>query len=93
MFRPPIIGIVLAFAFARDLDILAAGEEVASSLGMEVERAKRILLVNSALLTGSAVALSGALDARSGLRGLERGEHFAQDHQVLARADHQDSDP
>jgi iron complex transport system permease protein len=56
-----VIGIVLALAFARDLDILAAGEEVASSLGMEVERAKRTLLVNSALLTGTAVALSGAI--------------------------------
>jgi iron complex transport system permease protein len=54
-------GIVLALAYARDLDILAAGEEVASSLGMEVERAKRTLLVNSALLTGTAVALSGAI--------------------------------
>jgi iron complex transport system permease protein len=56
-----VIGIVLALAFARDLDLLAAGEEVASSLGMEVERAKRALLVNSALLTGTAVALSGAI--------------------------------
>jgi len=55
------IGIVLALAFARDLDILAAGEEVASSLGVEVERAKRVLLINAALLTGAAVALSGAI--------------------------------
>jgi iron complex transport system permease protein len=54
-------GIVLALAFARDLDILAAGEEVASSLGVEVEKAKRVLLVNAALLTGAAVALSGAI--------------------------------
>ncbi len=56
-----VVGILLALAFARDLDILAAGEEVASSLGVEVERAKRILLINSALLTGAAVALSGAI--------------------------------
>jgi iron complex transport system permease protein len=55
------VGILLAFAFARDLDILAAGEEVASSLGVEVERTKRVLLVNAALLTGAAVALSGAI--------------------------------
>jgi len=54
-------GLVLAFAYARDLDILAAGEEVASSLGVEVERVKRALLINAALLTGTAVALSGAI--------------------------------
>ena len=45
----------------RDLDILAAGEEVASSLRVEVERAKRTFLINAALLTGTAVALSGAI--------------------------------
>ncbi len=56
-----VIGIALALAFARDLDILAAGEEVASTLGVEVERSKRVLLVNAALLTGGAVALSGAI--------------------------------
>jgi iron complex transport system permease protein len=55
------VGILLALAFARDLDILAGGEEVASSLGVEVERTKRVLLVNAALLTGAAVALSGAI--------------------------------
>jgi iron complex transport system permease protein len=56
-----LVGILLALVFARDLDILAAGEEVASSLGVEVERSKRVLLVNAALLTGTAVALSGAI--------------------------------
>ena len=54
-------GLVLAFSYARDLDILAAGEEVASSLRVEVERAKRTFLINAALLTGTAVALSGAI--------------------------------
>ena len=54
-------GLVLAFSYARDLDILAAGEEVASSLRVEVERAKRTLLINAALLAGTAVALSGAI--------------------------------
>jgi iron complex transport system permease protein len=52
------VGILLALAFARDLDILAASEQVASSLNVEVERSKRVLLVNAALLTGGAVALS-----------------------------------
>jgi iron complex transport system permease protein len=55
------LGLVLAFAYARDLDILSAGEDVAISLGVEVERVKRILLIDAALLTGTAVALSGAI--------------------------------
>lgn len=55
------VGLAIGFAYARDLDILAAGEEVANSLGVEVERVKRTLLINAALLTGTAVALSGAI--------------------------------
>lgn len=55
------VGLAVAFAYSRDLDILAAGEEVASSLGVDVERAKRVLLIDAALLTGTAVALSGAI--------------------------------
>lgn len=55
------LGLAVAFAYSRDLDILAAGEEVASSLGVDVERAKRVLLIDAALLTGTAVALSGAI--------------------------------
>lgn len=55
-------GLVLAAVFARDLDIPPAGEEVASSLGVEVERVKRTLLINAALLTDTAVALSGAIE-------------------------------
>jgi iron complex transport system permease protein len=56
-----LVGLMVAFAYSRDLDILAGGEEVASSLGVDVERAKRIVLIDAALLTGAAVALSGAI--------------------------------
>jgi iron complex transport system permease protein len=56
-----VVGVIVSLAYSRDLDILAGGEEVATSLGVDVERAKRIVLIDSALLTGAAVALSGAI--------------------------------
>jgi iron complex transport system permease protein len=56
-----VVGLIVALAYSRDLDILAGGEEVATSLGVDVERAKRIVLIDAALLTGTGVALSGAI--------------------------------
>jgi iron complex transport system permease protein len=56
-----VVGVIVSLAYSRDLDILAGGEEVATSLGVDVERAKRVVLIDSALLTGAAVALSGAI--------------------------------
>ena len=52
---------MVASSFSRDLDILLTGEETASSLGVNVERLKKILLLISALLTGAAVAVSGVI--------------------------------
>jgi iron complex transport system permease protein len=54
-----IIGLAVSLYFARDLDLFLSGEDTAASLGVEVERVKRAVLVTSALLTGSAVAVSG----------------------------------
>ncbi len=56
-----VVGCVVAAWFARDLDLLLEGEEVASSLGVDVERAKRAVLWSAAILTGSAVAVSGVV--------------------------------
>ncbi|MGH8575451.1 MAG: FecCD family ABC transporter permease [Gammaproteobacteria bacterium] len=58
-------GIALAagvtMLYARDLDLLLAGEETALSLGVEVRRVKRMVLASAALLTGTAVAVSGVI--------------------------------
>jgi iron complex transport system permease protein len=54
-----IIGLCVSLYFTRDLDLFLTGEDTAASLGVEVERVKRAVLVTSALLTGSAVAVSG----------------------------------
>lgn len=56
-----VIGLAIALAYGRELDLLSAGEETALALGVELERTKRILLVNTALLTGAAVAVSGVV--------------------------------
>lgn len=46
---------------ARDLDLLSLGEEPASHLGSDVERAKRQVVAATALLTAAAVAVSGMI--------------------------------
>ena len=56
-----VVGCMVAAWFARDLDLLLEGEEVAASLGVDIERAKRAVLWSAALLTGSAVAVSGVV--------------------------------
>jgi iron complex transport system permease protein len=52
-------GIMLTALFSRHLNAFALGEDGASYLGVSVEKDKVILLVTGALLTASAVALSG----------------------------------
>jgi len=54
-------GILISIFYTRELDLLLAGEEIALSLGVEVEQTKRILLTVTALLTGAAVAVSGVV--------------------------------
>jgi iron complex transport system permease protein len=46
---------------ARALNLLTVGEDSAQSLGVDVERVKRSLLVTTALLTGAVVSVSGLI--------------------------------
>ncbi len=48
-------------SISRSLDALLIGEEPARSLGIKVESIKKLLIVISALVTGTLVALSGAI--------------------------------
>jgi iron complex transport system permease protein len=52
---------VLLLAYARDLNVLLLGEEDAHTLGIEVERTKRVLLAASSVVTAAAVAVSGVI--------------------------------
>ncbi len=52
---------LLLVAYTRDLNVLLLGENEAHSLGIEIERTKRILLAVSSILTAAAVAVSGVI--------------------------------
>jgi iron complex transport system permease protein len=54
-----LVGIALSYFFARDLNMLALGEENAQHLGVNVERVKKTLLILASLVTAAAVSLSG----------------------------------
>lgn len=54
-----LIGITLSYFYARDLNLLALGEETAHNLGVNVERTKKVLLILASLVTAAAVSLSG----------------------------------
>jgi iron complex transport system permease protein len=54
-----LLGMALLFLFARELNLFALGEESAHSLGMHVERTKRIILAITSVLTGMAISISG----------------------------------
>ncbi len=59
---PPVMaGFAILSGFAKELDLLATGEEHAHSSGVSVEWAKRILIALAALMTGAAVAVSGTI--------------------------------
>lgn len=56
-----VLGVGVLVSQARSLNLLTLGEEAARSLGVEVERVKRVIFAASALLTGSVVAFSGLI--------------------------------
>ncbi|WP_435185279.1 vitamin B12 ABC transporter permease BtuC [Halobellus sp. EA9] len=56
---PPLF--VLLLVYARDLNVLLLGEEDAHTLGIDVERTKRVLLAASSVVTAAAVAVTGVI--------------------------------
>ena len=56
-----IIGTIVIYLYARDLNILVLGEEQAQHLGVELEKVKKILLAAGALITAAAVSISGLI--------------------------------
>lgn len=55
------VGVACGIVFARALDAFAFGEEVARSIGVEVERFKIGALALAALLTAASVSVSGII--------------------------------
>jgi len=56
-----IVGLAAMLVLARPLDAMLVGEEPAQSLGIPVETLKRGLIVLATLVTGTLVAVSGAI--------------------------------
>ncbi len=56
-----VVGVLLAFLFARRYDLLSLGERNARHLGVNVERLRVVSIVLVALLTGVAVAFTGII--------------------------------
>ena len=54
-------GSVGLYAYARDLNVLALGEEQARQLGVETEALKKAVIILSALITAAAVSVSGLI--------------------------------
>lgn len=54
-------GSLLLLLFARDLNVLSSGEEVAQTLGVDVPRVRALLLLLATAVTAAAVAVSGTL--------------------------------
>lgn len=56
-----VVGSFVLYAYARDLNLFALGEESARHLGIETESLKRRLIAATALLTAAAVSVSGTI--------------------------------
>ncbi|GJL53349.1 MAG: corrinoid ABC transporter permease [Nitrospirales bacterium] len=55
------IGLLILGSQAQSLNVLTLGEEAARSLGVEVERVKKLVFFATALVTGAVVAFSGLI--------------------------------
>lgn len=56
-----LVGTVGILRRSRELDVMAMGDEQALSMGVDVPKVKRQVLIYASLLTGSAVAFTGAI--------------------------------
>lgn len=78
-----ILGVIILYALARDLNVFSLGEETARHLGLETENLKLIVIVTTSLITAAAVSVSGII----GFVGLMvphiARRAFGSDHRVL----------
>jgi len=58
---PILATIVILFFYSKELNILLTGDEAAKSMGVNVERTKRVILVLGTLLTSLVVSVSGII--------------------------------
>lgn len=58
---PIIAGCLITIAYGRDLNMMLLGDDQAASSGVNVSRARYILLALASLMTGASVAVSGII--------------------------------
>ena len=56
-----IIGIIGVLKYTKEMDILTFGEEQAKAVGVDTSKVKKNLFIFTAVLTGSAISLSGTI--------------------------------
>jgi iron complex transport system permease protein len=61
LFPIVVLGFLAVYAFSKDLNVLLLGEEESTHLGVNVVRVQTVIYLLASLLTGVAVALSGAI--------------------------------
>lgn len=54
-------GILVAYYFSKDLDILSLGDKDAKSLGIDVNKMRKIFLIIGSLITAACVSVSGVI--------------------------------
>ncbi|SES67017.1 FecCD family ABC transporter permease [Anaerobranca gottschalkii] len=58
---PAVIGLILIALKLKELNLLLLGDEEAASLGVEVEKTKKIIILGATLATASVVSISGLI--------------------------------
>ncbi|MEP7291907.1 MAG: iron ABC transporter permease [Chloroflexota bacterium] len=81
------VGLALAFALSKSLNALLLGETYARSMGMNVQRSRRGIIVSTALLAGAVTAFCGPI----GFLGIAvphicRSLFHTSDHRILIPA-------
>ncbi len=61
VFSAGICGLLIAFYYGRDLNIMALGQRSSDSLGVDTARTRKILLVAGSLVTAICVSVSGII--------------------------------
>jgi iron complex transport system permease protein len=56
-----VAGILVLFALTRELDLMASGEELAISRGVNVHRVKRVLFLTTSVCVGGVVSVCGPI--------------------------------
>ncbi|WP_353893891.1 iron chelate uptake ABC transporter family permease subunit [Proteinivorax hydrogeniformans] len=56
-----LIGTAIIFFYAKDLNLIMVGDDSAKSLGVDIEKTKKVLLVLSSIIIAFAVSVSGII--------------------------------